>query len=76
MKTTAPPDPNTKKPKFRPPPLACDAHCHIFGPGAKFPYAPDTVKYCAWWLDNDGTWTCDLLEQTYGLSMADFQRWV
>ena len=41
MKTTAPPDPNTRKPKFRPPPLACDAHCHIFGPAAKFPYAPD-----------------------------------
>jgi 2-pyrone-4,6-dicarboxylate lactonase len=41
VKTTAAPDPNTKKPKFRPPPLACDAHCHIFGPAAKFPYAPD-----------------------------------
>jgi 2-pyrone-4,6-dicarboxylate lactonase len=41
MKTTAPPDPDTRKPKFRPPPLACDAHCHVFGPGAKFPYAPD-----------------------------------
>jgi 2-pyrone-4,6-dicarboxylate lactonase len=41
MKNTAPPDPNTRKPKFRPPPLACDAHCHIFGPAAKFPYAPD-----------------------------------
>ena len=41
MKTTAPPDPNTKQPKFRPPPLACDAHCHIFGPAAKFPYARD-----------------------------------
>ena len=41
MKTTAPPDPNTRKPKFRPPPLACDAHCHIFGPATKFPYAPD-----------------------------------
>jgi len=41
MKTTAPPDPNTKKPKFTPPPLACDAHCHIFGPGSKFPYAKD-----------------------------------
>ena len=41
MKPTPPPDPNTRKPKFRPPPLACDAHCHIFGPGAKFPYAPD-----------------------------------
>ena len=20
---------------------ACDAHCHVFGPGATFPYAPD-----------------------------------
>ena len=38
MKTTAPPDPNTRKPRFRPPPLACDAHCHIFGPAAKFPF--------------------------------------
>src|ERR1041385_733346 len=41
MKTTAPPDPNTRKPGFKPPPLACDAHCHIFGPASKFPYAPD-----------------------------------
>ncbi|HEY2335821.1 MAG TPA: amidohydrolase family protein [Burkholderiales bacterium] len=39
-KTTSAPDPNTKTPKFRPPPLACDAHCHIFGPAAKFPYDP------------------------------------
>jgi 2-pyrone-4,6-dicarboxylate lactonase len=22
------------------PPHACDAHCHVFGPGATFPYAP------------------------------------
>ena len=35
------PDPDTKTPKFKLPPLACDAHCHIFGPGAKYPYAPD-----------------------------------
>lgn len=41
VKTTAAPDPNTKSPKFKPPPLACDAHCHVFGPAAKFPYAPD-----------------------------------
>ena len=40
MKTTAPPDPNTRKPGFKPPPLACDAHCHIFGPAAKFPFDP------------------------------------
>ena len=41
MKTTLAPDPNTKTPKFRPPPLACDAHCHIFGPAAKFPFDKD-----------------------------------
>lgn len=35
------PDPDTKTPKFQPPPGACDAHCHIFGPGAVYPYAPD-----------------------------------
>src|ERR671915_351215 len=40
-KTTAPPDPHTRKPTFPPPPLACDAHCHVFGPASKFPYAPD-----------------------------------
>src|SRR5512145_2486795 len=26
--------------KFTPPPLACDSHCHVFGPAAKFPYDP------------------------------------
>jgi predicted TIM-barrel fold metal-dependent hydrolase len=35
------PDPNTKVPAYQPPPGACDAHCHIFGPGAVYPYAPD-----------------------------------
>jgi 2-pyrone-4,6-dicarboxylate lactonase len=25
---------------FKPPPLACDAHCHVFGPAARFPYDP------------------------------------
>ena len=41
MKTTAPPDPSPRTPRFWPPPLACDAHCHVFGPASKFPYAPD-----------------------------------
>ena len=35
------PDPNTRTPKYRPPANACDAHCHIFGPGDRYPYAPD-----------------------------------
>jgi 2-pyrone-4,6-dicarboxylate lactonase len=41
VKTTAPPDPNTRTPRFKPPPGACDAHCHVFGPAARFPYAAD-----------------------------------
>lgn len=35
------PDPNTKVPVYKPPARACDAHCHIFGPGGDYPYAPD-----------------------------------
>ncbi len=42
FKPTIPgPDPDTKTPKFKLPPKSCDAHCHIFGPGDKYPYAPD-----------------------------------
>lgn len=32
------PDPSV--PTFRVPPGTVDAHCHVFGPGAEFPYAP------------------------------------
>lgn len=36
-----PPHADPKRPSVRLPPGACDAHCHIFGPGDVFPYAPD-----------------------------------
>ena len=41
MNHIAAPDPSTRRPSFKMPPGACDAHCHIFGPGIVFPYAPD-----------------------------------
>jgi 2-pyrone-4,6-dicarboxylate lactonase len=33
--------PNPSKPVFTPPPGAVDAHCHVFGPAAQFPFAPE-----------------------------------
>jgi 2-pyrone-4,6-dicarboxylate lactonase len=33
--------PDPSRPAFRLPPGAVDAHCHVFGPGDIFPYAPE-----------------------------------
>lgn len=32
---------NPSRPQFKLPPGAVDAHCHVFGPGSVFPYAPE-----------------------------------
>src|ERR1700730_10987706 len=29
------------EPAFKPPPRACDAHFHVFGPAARYPYGAD-----------------------------------
>lgn len=34
-------DPNPSEPEFTLPEGAVDAHCHVFGPGDRFPYAPE-----------------------------------
>src|SRR5690606_29051022 len=36
--------PNPSKPRFVPPSGAVDAHCHVFGPMAEFPFGPK-AKY-------------------------------
>ena len=33
--------PEPSRPRFQVPSGAVDAHCHVFGPGARFPYAPE-----------------------------------
>lgn len=35
-----PPHPSPRKPSLVLPALACDAHCHVFGPASRFPYSP------------------------------------
>jgi 2-pyrone-4,6-dicarboxylate lactonase len=41
QKSCLPPDPHPIKPSLALPEGACDAHCHVFGPAARFPYSPD-----------------------------------
>jgi len=41
VESCAPPDPSPRRPKFKLPAKSCDAHCHVFGPAAVFPYAPE-----------------------------------
>ena len=33
--------PHPSKPQYAPPPGTVDAHCHVFGPAAEFPFAPE-----------------------------------
>jgi len=47
--------PSPCRPDYAPPPGAVDAHCHVFGPGALFPYAPER-KYTPCDASKDHLW--------------------
>ena len=46
---------NPSKPKFQAPAGAVDAHCHVFGPGDQFPFAPER-KYTPCDASKDQLW--------------------
>lgn len=60
------PDPNPRTPTFTLPEGACDAHCHIFGPGDVYPYAPDRT----YTPPDAGLERFKALQKTLGLSRA------
>ena len=47
--------PSPSVPSYRPPAGAVDAHCHVFGPGDVFPYAPER-KYTPCDAPKDRLW--------------------
>jgi 2-pyrone-4,6-dicarboxylate lactonase len=47
--------PNPSKPEFKLPAGAVDAHCHVFGPGDVFPFAPER-KYTPCDASKDQLW--------------------
>jgi 2-pyrone-4,6-dicarboxylate lactonase len=55
-------------PAFSPPPGACDAHCHVFGPAARFPFAAKR----AYTPPDSGIDLFERLQHRLGLSRAVF----
>lgn len=67
--TVAGPIPNASRPTaFTPPPLACDAHCHVFGPSATFPFSPNRTYS----PPDSGIDDFERLQARLGLSRAVF----
>ena len=65
----APPHPAPHAPTaFTPPPGATDAHCHIFGPAHRFPFAPEAT----YTPPDSGIDDFEVLQERLGLSRAVF----
>jgi 2-pyrone-4,6-dicarboxylate lactonase len=68
-RTIPPPHPNPHSPRlFTPPANATDAHCHIFGPADKFPFADDRT----YTPPDSGIDDFLVLQERLGLSRAVF----
>lgn len=63
-----PPHPDPRRPQLALPALACDAHCHVFGPAARFPYSPGR----AYTPPDAPLEQFELLQQRLGLQRAVF----
>jgi 2-pyrone-4,6-dicarboxylate lactonase len=68
-RTIPPPHPDPHPPTaLVPPPHACDAHCHIFGPSDRFPFAADRT----YTPPDSGIEEFERLQERLGLSRAVF----
>jgi predicted TIM-barrel fold metal-dependent hydrolase len=68
-RTIPAPHPNPHPPTaFTPPTGACDAHCHIFGPAARFPFSDDRT----YTPPDAGIEDFERLQERLGLSRAVF----
>ncbi|NNC79359.1 MAG: amidohydrolase family protein [Acidimicrobiales bacterium] len=68
-RTVPGPRPEASSPQVvTPPPLACDAHCHVFGPADRFPFSP-TRTYTP---PDSGITDFELLQERLGLERAVF----
>ncbi|MFZ9040091.1 MAG: amidohydrolase family protein [Ilumatobacteraceae bacterium] len=68
-RTIPPPHPEPHPPRrFSPPPDSCDAHCHVFGPATRFPFAPDR----AYTPPDSGIDAFERLQHRLGLDRAVF----
>lgn len=40
------------------------------------PYDDATTPHCSWWIDYDGSQTCEEVVEWNWLELSDFRRWV
>lgn len=53
-----------------------DGVAHLMDAEPGLPHDDDASPYCTWWLDNTGGEVCADVPEWWGITMADFLRWV